>query len=87
MANEQMCKAVGWWLLSRFAKMQDVQRRKVDHGWGVSIYIYIWSPPPPRAYLCPLLVEGVNSTLCASFLQMPENTVKYSVLVGCLPSM
>ena len=54
------------------------------------IYIYIWSymvTPPPRAYLCPLLVEGVNSTLCASFLQMPKNTVKYSVFVLVLPSI
>ena len=34
------------------------------------IYIYIYGHPPPRAYLCPLLVEGVNSTLCASFLQI-----------------
>ena len=48
----------------------------------IYIYIYIYMvTPPPRAYLCPLLVEGVNSTLCASFLQMPENTVKYSVVV------
>ena len=54
----------------------------------IYIYIYIYGhPPPPRAYLCPLLVEGVNSTLCASFLQMPENTVKYSVVVVVLPSM
>ena len=52
-----------------------------------SIYIYIYMVPPPRAYLCTLLVEGVNSTLCASFLQMLENTVTYSVFVVFLPSM
>ena len=52
------------------------------------IYIYIYVVTPPlRAYLSSLLVEGINSTLRASFLQMPENTVKYSVLVGYLPSI
>ena len=57
---------------------------KTTESGSVCIYIYIYiygHPPPPRAYLCPLLVEGVNSTLCASFLQMPEHTVKYSVVV------
>ena len=39
-------------------------------------------PPPPPTYLSSLLVEGVNSTPCAWFLQMPENPVKYSVSVG-----
>ena len=52
----------------------------------ISMYIYIYTPPP-RAYLSSLLVEGVKSTPCASFLQMPENTVKYSVSVGVLPSI
>ena len=53
----------------------------------ICIYIYMVTPPPPRAYLSSLLVEGVKSTPCASFLQMPENTVKYSVIVGVLPSI
>ena len=56
--------------------------------YGLCLYLYIYMvTPPPRAYLCPLLVEGVNSTLCASFLQMRENTVKYSVVVAFLPSI
>ena len=51
------------------------------------IYIYIYGHSPLRAYLSSLLVEGVKSTPCASFLQMPENTVNDSVIVGVLPSI
>ena len=36
-----------------------------------------------RAYLSSLLVEGVKSTPCTPFLQMPENTVKYGVYCWC----
>ena len=56
---------------------------------SIYIYIYIYTSGhlPLRAYLSSLLVEGVNSTLCALFLQVPENTVKYSVYVGVLPSI
>ena len=38
--------------------------------------------PPPRPTFPLFLVEGVKSTPCASFLQMPENTVKYTVVAG-----
>ena len=50
------------------------------------VYHYIYGHPP-KADLSSLVLEGVNSTLCASFLQMPEHTVKYSVVVGSLPSI
>ena len=51
-------------------------------------YIYIYMvTPPPRAYLSSLPVEGVKSTPCASFLQMPANTVKYRFIVAVLPSI
>ena len=54
----------------------------------IQIHIYIYTyVVPPMPYLSSLLVEGVKSTPCASFLQMPENTVKYSVFVGVLPSV
>ena len=48
---------------------------------------YIIYGHPPQAYLSSLLVEDVKSSPCASFLQMPENTAKYCVCVGGLPSM
>ena len=45
--------------------------------------IYIYGPPATKAYLSSLLIEGVKSTPCASFLQMPENTVNYSFVCWC----
>ena len=78
---------LGWeeWMFYNFPNLKHVDACMLEI--NATLYIYIYVHPPPRTYLCPLLVEGVNSTLCASFLQMPENTVKIQCFCCFLPSM